>query len=276
MENYLLFSNRVLLKGLCILWMTNSHDISFVPRSNKIEIRLKNHSYGISKIIGEISHEIFKKMILNIKIACNLSILNENTIDSCSFEFFLDKFKYFIRASFHPSYWGQSLTLRILNSNIFKNIFSVERHFTRGLNIIGGKTASGKTSLLYASLSKINGNILTLEDPVEYFLDNAIQTDVSSFGYDFYIASALRQNPDIICIGEIRDEKSASCAIKASLSGHITVATIHIDSPLSLFSRFNEMNINFYSEVLNSLIYMRNFIPEIYKYQNNTLNVYSN
>ena len=119
----------------------------------------------------------------------------------------------------------------------------------QGIILISGPTGSGKTTTLYATLKKLNNevsNILTIEDPIEYTLEGVNQVQLREdieFDFPAALRAFLRQDPDIIMVGEIRDDKTANMAIKAALTGHLVLSTIHTNSAWATISRLIDMNV---------------------------------
>jgi type IV pilus assembly protein PilB len=170
-----------------------------------------------------------------------------------------------LRFSSMPGIFGEKIVLRILdrrkaildiNKLGFDNGMS-ERYkallrSAYGLILACGPTGSGKTTTLYASLSTLNSqekNIVTIEDPVEYQLENINQNQVKNgIGLTFakFLKHALRQDPDIILVGEIRDRETAETAVQASLTGHLVLSTVHTNDSPSVVTRFLEMGIEPY------------------------------
>jgi type II secretory ATPase GspE/PulE/Tfp pilus assembly ATPase PilB-like protein len=263
-EDPMLGNNEILVKSICLMWYFEAYDLIFIPHQEKIDVKIKlpiNNSFSFNEKnpIAQISHEKFDYLKMAIKLAGNLSIINNEIPQTSSFQIKVDNEKFAIRCSFHPTNFGEGLCLRIIKSSIFQNLENISHKIDKGLNIIGGRTCSGKTTLMYSSISKFSGHVITLEDPVEFFLENICQTDVSILGYEEGIKSALRQNPDLICIGEIRDKISAKSAIKAALTGHSVLATIHITSPFHLISRLKDFDCDFFDAVLSKIFFVENF-----------------
>ena len=167
-----------------------------------------------------------------------------------------------IRVSTLPTLHGEKLVLRILSKNKLLSSLDTlgfsESELTRykagveksnGIVLISGPTGSGKTTTLYATLKLLNTsdtNILTIEDPIEYTLEGVNQVQLKqNIGLDYAstLRTFLRQDPDIIMVGEIRDEATAHMAIRASLTGHLVLATIHTNSAWATVSRLIDMNI---------------------------------
>ncbi len=167
-----------------------------------------------------------------------------------------------VRASFLPGENGEFIVLRILNLNVhsldirsfemrdvFLQIFLEELNRTEGMIILSGPTGSGKTTTLYAFLKHLNtseSNIVTIENPIEYRLPNINQTQVDEdSGYDFAsgLKSIVRQDPDVIMVGEIRNKKTANIAINAALTGHLVFSTLHTNDAIGIVSRLTELNV---------------------------------
>ncbi len=167
-----------------------------------------------------------------------------------------------IRVSALPGTWGESLVLRLLPKERrridletlgmeadHRTLFEKEITEPNGIILVTGPTGSGKSTTLYAALEAINDGstkIITVEDPVEYHIKGVNQVQVhSEIGYDFARAlrSILRQDPDIIMIGEIRDLETAQIAVQASLTGHLVFATLHTNDAISSFMRLIDMGL---------------------------------
>jgi type IV pilus assembly protein PilB len=167
-----------------------------------------------------------------------------------------------IRVSTMPSLYGEKVVLRILKrdaqavdlkelgfSDSELKLYLEGIKMPNGIVLISGPTGSGKTTTLYGTLKLLNKeetNILTIEDPIEYTLDGINQVQLKEdIGFDFPTAlrTFLRQDPDIIMVGEIRDEKTANMAIKAALTGHLVLSTIHTNSAWATISRLIDMDV---------------------------------
>ncbi len=168
-----------------------------------------------------------------------------------------------IRTSVLPGAYNESIVMRLLNpksiSVPLEELGIEEKTLTmlmeqinkpNGMLLITGPTGSGKTTTLYAFMKKIHSpetKIITIEDPIEYHLPGIVQTQVEeSKGYTFIsgLRASLRQDPDIIMIGEIRDSETASTAINAALTGHLVFSTLHTNSAAGAFPRLIELGIN--------------------------------
>ena len=183
-----------------------------------------------------------------------------------------------VRVSVMPSIYGEKVVLRLLTRHpellVLDNLGLTRRQLEdyknavsrpHGMILVSGPTGSGKSTTLYATLSMLNDierNILTVEDPVEYTLDGVNQVQVKEdIGLDFSSAlrTFLRQDPDVIMVGEIRDRETAEIAVRSSLTGHLVLSTLHTNSALGCVSRLSEMGVSPFlqAETLNLLVSQR-------------------
>lgn len=233
-------------------------DIHIEAEESEITIRFRLD--GILHIVAKVPSERWSKIVNRIKILAGLKI-NVNTVPQDGrISIYLDKEKLDIRVSTLPTAFGESIVMRLLKSTAtsinFKDLGirdnaynDLEKEVARpnGMIITTGPTGSGKTTTLYAILSKINneGNkIITLEDPIEYELKGISQSQIDhSKKYDFAngLRSILRQDPDVIMVGEIRDLETAETAIQAALTGHLVLSTIHTNDAAGAIPRFLSM-----------------------------------
>lgn len=237
-----------------------SSDIHFeaFETSNRVRFRIDG------KLIER--HVILKseypKIVNRLKIMSGLDISEKRLPQDGRINFKNGNDVFDIRVSSLPTLYGEKLVLRILSKDLlsFKleslgfnekelNIYQKAVHKPNGIVLISGPTGSGKTTTLYATLqllNKPNTNILTVEDPIEYTLEGINQVQLKeSIGLDFAstLRTFLRQDPDIIMVGEIRDPDTANMAIRASLTGHLVLSTIHTNSAWGTISRLLDMNI---------------------------------
>jgi type II secretory ATPase GspE/PulE/Tfp pilus assembly ATPase PilB-like protein len=175
-----------------------------------------------------------------------------------------------VRVSILPGPYGESVVMRLLNPKsinvpleelgIPKKLLSVlqeEINRPDGMILTTGPTGSGKTTTLYAFLKKIYNpevKIITIEDPIEYHLQGIVQSQVNDKGYNFAegLRAAVRQDPDIIMVGEIRDNETASMAIDSALTGHLVFSTLHTNDAAGTFPRLIDLGVN--PKVLTSAI----------------------
>lgn len=204
----------------------------------------------------------YPALINKIKIMANLDIAEKRLPQDGRINFKDDEQQFDIRVSILPTLHGEKVVLRLLNNNA-ANIdlnrvgfsdFDLENYLQgvkrpNGIILISGPTGSGKTTTLYATLKYLNKetrNILTIEDPIEYTLQGINQVQLKeSIGLTFASAlrTFLRQDPDVIMVGEIRDPETANMAIRAALTGHLVLSTVHTNSAWGTVSRLMDMGI---------------------------------
>ncbi len=248
----------------------HASDIHIEPDEDVLRVR-----YRIDGLLHEVlslSKILHSAVISRIKIMSNIDIAEKRIPQDGRFKIRKDFKDIDFRVSTLPTNYGEKVVLRILDReqallnlgnigmdeyslNIYDNILSKPY----GIVLISGPTGSGKTTTLYASLNKLNSlekNIITVEDPIEYNfkLINQVNVDETA-GLTFANAlrSILRQDPDIIMVGEIRDKETAEISIQASLTGHLVLSTIHTNDAASSIVRLVEMGIEPYL-VATSLI----------------------
>ncbi|PHS65751.1 MAG: general secretion pathway protein GspE [Flavobacterium sp.] len=238
----------------------NSSDIHLEPYEDNCRVRFRLD--GKLKEQYHIPLLEYPQLINQIKIQAGLDISQKRlsqdgriTVKSA-----LDDFD--IRVSTMPTLYGEKIVLRILKRDAeavdLKQLGFNEKELKlylegvrrpNGIVLISGPTGSGKTTTLYGTLKMLNKeetNILTIEDPIEYTLNGINQVQLKEdIGFDFPTAlrTFLRQDPDIIMVGEIRDEKTANMAIKAALTGHLVLSTIHTNSAWATISRLIDMDV---------------------------------
>jgi type IV pilus assembly protein PilB len=207
----------------------------------------------------------FDAIIARIKILSKLRLDEKRKPQDGSFATTIDNRKIEFRVSTFPAYYGEKVVLRILDSehgvkNIDDldmtpaNLQMVKEGLARpyGLILISGPTGSGKSTTLYSMLSAVDkegSNVVSLEDPVEYQIPGVTQSQVMpEIGYTFAsgLRSILRQDPNIIMVGEIRDKETAELAIQAALTGHLVLSTIHTNSAIGIIPRLIDMGIDPY------------------------------
>lgn len=247
-------------------------DHAIIDRSTDIHISPENiASHIFFRIDGVMRHyyaipkEIHNAVVSRIKVLANLDIAEQRLPQDGAFSHTFFEEEYDLRVSTIPTAYGENVVLRVLSKNLsLFNLRSLgfeedvledlEEQFTKpqGIVLVTGPTGSGKTTTLYAALRKINAlerNILTVEDPVEYKFPFIKQTQVNEkAGYTFAraIRAFLRQDPDVILIGEIRDEETAEMAIRASITGHLVLSTLHTNDAVSAIPRLIDMGIKDY------------------------------
>ncbi|TVZ52271.1 GspE/PulE family protein [Dokdonia sp. Hel_I_53] len=250
------FLDKVLLSAKSI----GSSDVHFEPLENSCRVRLRLD--GRLKEYYTIKKKDYATIINRIKNKAGLDISQKRIPQDGRITIKTQNEEFDIRVSTLPSLNGESIVLRILSrdtSNIdISNLgFTNEDIITysdsiknpHGIILISGPTGSGKTTTLYATLKKLNTpdtKILTIEDPIEYTLGGVMQMQLrEDIGLNFETAlkTFLRQDPDIIMVGEIRDAKTANMAIRAALTGHLVLSTIHSNSAWDTVSRLKDMGV---------------------------------
>lgn len=238
----------------------NSSDIHIETYEEKCRVRIRIDGMLVQRYLLE--RQQYPMLINKIKILANLDIA-EKRLPQDGRIFFVHKHQKFdIRVSVLPTLHGEKIVLRLL-SNDATNIDLATLGFSEndmrnyldgikkphGLLLISGPTGSGKTTTLYATLKLLNKdthNILTIEDPIEYTLEGINQVQLKeSIGFTFGAAlrNFLRQDPNILMVGEIRDPDTANMAIRAALTGHLVLSTIHTNSAWGTISRLIDMGI---------------------------------
>lgn len=238
-------------------------DIHFDPEENSSLVRIRMDS--ILKNITSLDIGLYNKILMRIKVLANLDIAKKSLPQDGRFTYQNEKFKTDIRVSTVPTVFGEKVVLRILDKLkvdfTFDGIGIVgsDREKLKklisepsGLILFVGPTGSGKTSTLYTILEYIKSpelNIITVEDPVEYKVSgiNQIQVNEKS-GLDFEtgLKAILRQDPDKLMVGEIRSKETAKVALRASITGHLVLSTLHTTDSVSSITRLNEMGIPIY------------------------------
>lgn len=215
---------------------------------------------GRLKIFFSCEDKFIKNISSYLKLISNLDITQVRLPLDGRFSIEIDEKKYDFRLSTMPTIQSESIVIRILdNKNIDKSLenlgFSEDilgslkdfLKLTQGLILISGPTGSGKTTTLYSMINEINSEekkIITIEDPVEYKLSNINQVPINSkigLSFEIVLRNILRQDPDIIFIGEIRDKFSLDIALQASLTGHLVLASIHSNSAVETISRLIDL-----------------------------------
>lgn len=237
-----------------------SSDIHIETYEDRNRVRMRIDGMLIERYI--INKTDYPALINQIKIKANLDISEKRLPQDGRIYFENRNEKFDIRVSVLPTLYGEKVVLRLLmndasNIEISKVGFEqsdLENYLDgvrkpHGIVLVSGPTGSGKTTTLYATLKLLNKetrNVLTVEDPIEYTLDGINQVQVKdSIGFSFAKAlrTFLRQDPDVIMVGEIRDAETASIAIRAALTGHLVLSTIHTNSAWGSISRLLDMDI---------------------------------
>jgi general secretion pathway protein E/type IV pilus assembly protein PilB len=236
----------------------NTSDIHIEPTSKGAVIRLR--IYGTLYEKWDLDEDIYNAIISRIKLESGMDVSEKRKPQDGGFSMNIDGNHFDFRVSSLPTVWGESMVIRILDKrNILKtldtigisksNLALLKEGLSKpnGIFLVTGPTGSGKTTTLYASLNEVTGvdkKVITVEDPVEYKLEGIQQVQVNpKVGLTFAgaLRSILRQDPDIVMIGEIRDLETLEIAIKAALTGHLVLSTLHTNDAISAVSRMIDM-----------------------------------
>ncbi len=235
-------------------------DVHIEPQKNKLKIRFRLDGILHSSLF--LPMRVHPAITARIKILSNLKIDETRIPQDGRFSSKVDNKEIDFRVSTFPTLYGEKSVLRVLDSSEGvksyiqlglrgRNLKVVEEAIKKpyGLILSTGPTGSGKTTTLYALLMDLNKegvNIVTIEDPIEYSVDGANQSQVKpDIGYGFAqgLRHILRQDPDIIMVGEIRDEDTASLVVHAALTGHLVLSTLHTNNSIGVIPRLIDMGI---------------------------------
>lgn len=241
--------------------------------AQEAETRLRFRLDGVLQDISTFSASINKLILSRLKLISGLKLNIKAEAQDGRFSIGLLKKQIEVRTSILPGPYGESVVMRLLDPDsiaitldkmgIEAKLLSVLEHEIakpNGMILVTGPTGSGKSTTLYACLKKVNepgSKIITIEDPIEYHLPGISQTQVNEAGgYTFLegLRSALRQDPDIIMVGEIRDKETAKIAINSALTGHLVFSTLHTNSAAGAIPRLIDLDVN--AKVIGSALNM--------------------
>lgn len=243
----------------------NASDIHIEPRETVVQLRYRID--GTLRHVLTYPRKLHPSVVTRFKILANLNITESRFPSDGRFSIKLGTTKAGFRFSTIPCQYGEKIVLRVLASAGMKSIITLDRMmmshtmlepFRRliknpsGIIFVTGPTGSGKTTTLYSVLNELNDpgiNISTIEDPIEMQLDGINQSQVNhhiDLSFALLLRSLLRQDPDVILIGEIRDLETAKIAVEAALTGHIVLATLHTNSAPEAIVRLEEIGVDHY------------------------------
>ncbi len=248
---------EIILSGALAL---SASDIHIEPGETTVTIRYRLD--GVLVVVTDITTKVYQLLLSRIKLLSGMK-LNVTTAQDGRFSIIVTNSEIEIRSSILPSNYAESIVMRVLNPNSIsvpleelgippKLLKLLEKEIAKpeGMILTTGPTGSGKTTTLYAFLKKVftpDIKIITIEDPVEYHLPGIVQTQTDEEkGYTFLegLRSALRQDPDVIMVGEIRDQETATIAVNAALTGHLVFSTLHTNSAAGTFPRLIDLKVN--------------------------------
>jgi type IV pilus assembly protein PilB len=235
-------------------------DIHIDPHETKVVVRYRVD--GVLRVERVLPRHMQSVLTARVKIMSNLDITEHRIPQDGRIKINLEFHPIDLRVSTLPTVYGEKIVMRILDmgaalndlNKIGFNALNLKRFSDlieqpTGIVLITGPTGSGKSSTLYAALNKLNSeqvNIITIEDPVEYQLEGINQIQVNSnVGMTFAagLRSILRQDPNIIMVGEIRDKETAQIAVRASLTGHLVLSTVHTNDSIGTITRLTDMGV---------------------------------
>ncbi|MDO8520769.1 MAG: type II/IV secretion system protein [bacterium] len=240
---------------------TGSSDVHIEPEKEVVRVRYRLD--GVLQDVVELKHANYKKVLSRIKLLAGVKLNITHEAQDGRFTIKISGVDVEVRTSILPAAYQESVVMRILNPNSISvplEELGMDEYFyaaivkqvekPNGLILTTGPTGSGKTTTLYAILKKLRNpqiKIITIEDPIEYHLDGISQTQVDhSKGYDFQngLRAAVRQDPDVIMVGEIRDDETASIAIDSALTGHLVFSTMHTNNAAGAIPRLIDLGVN--------------------------------
>jgi len=236
----------------------SASDIHIEPDENFLRIRQRVDGALQEHIVH--GKEIVSALVLRIKLIANLNISEKRLPQDGRISIKIKKHELDVRISTMPVYYGESVVMRLLDKSggvrnfsqlgmpeTILNRVQVIIHKPYGMFLVTGPTGSGKTTTLYAVLNELNTvekKIITIEDPVEYTLPRVNQVQVNQeIGLTFahVLRSALRQDPDIVMVGEMRDEETVEIGLRSAMTGHLVLSTLHTNDSISSATRLMDM-----------------------------------
>jgi type IV pilus assembly protein PilB len=241
----------------------NASDIHIEPWRANVKVRFRVD--GIMNTSLVLPLKVHSAVVARIKILCNMRLDEKRKPQDGRFSARVENRRIDFRVSTFPTYFGEKVVMRLLDQekgvkklaelgfsekNLKIIMSAIDRPY--GLILLSGPTGSGKTSTLYSMLNEVDRehlNVLSLEDPIEYNIEGMSQSQVQpEIDYTFAsgLRTTLRQDPDVIMVGEIRDKETAQLAIQAALTGHLVFSTIHTNSAVGVIPRLIDMGVDPY------------------------------
>ena len=234
-------------------------DIHIEPNEGSVSIRYRVNGSLLKPEV--INHDIIDYIAARIKVLSSLNLTQTRKPQDGKIRYEYGDVRFDLRVSFIPSPHGERCVLRILNDeslvsfsdHLFEGRAKILLEYSsrkNGIIIICGPTGSGKTTTLYSiinAIKKNNKNILTIEDPIEYEVEGIGQTQVdkeNGMTFDTGLRALLRQDPDVILVGEIRDLETAKMAVQSSLTGHLVLTTLHTNTAIGALNRLISLGVD--------------------------------
>lgn len=265
-EPMIVFINHILVSAI----QQKVSDIHFEPYESNCRVRFRQD--GLLREVNQLASHLTPRLAARLKIMANLDIAEHRLPQDGHFKLKTEQEEIDVRLNTCPTLYGEKIVLRLLRSgNLLRDVTALDLLPTQykdflaaikkpqGLILVTGPTGSGKTATLYAALQYLNTiekNISTVEDPVEINLPGINQVNIAQkIGLTFanVLRAFLRQDPDIIMVGEIRDLETAEIALKAAQTGHLVLSTLHTNSALEAITRLYNMGIAPYN-IASSII----------------------
>jgi len=241
-------------------YKANASDIHFQPEEKNVLVRFRID--GVLKPVFNLSRAIYDGITKEIKQLSHLKLNITDVPQDGQYSFIINQRKINVRVSILPSHYGETCVMRLLDTQktfeTFQDLgFEGEAlrnlqeavQLTHGMILVTGPTGSGKTTTMYSMLQSIDTQtkkIITLEDPIEYNLEGITQSQVNpdvDYNFALGLRAILRQDPNVIMIGEIRDLDTAETASQASLTGHLVITTLHTNSAVESLARLVNMGV---------------------------------
>jgi general secretion pathway protein E len=261
---------------LLAAFRSRSTDIHIEPRIENAGVRLRVDGYMVTAV--DLSMSIFKRILGVVKILCQIDTSQKNVVQDGHFSVAIKGKRIDYRISLTPSVHGQKMVIRVLDSSnapsrlhelglvpwMYEKLRTIATK-DAGLVLACGPTGSGKTTTLYSCLREIDvntRNCITIEDPVEYYLEGCTQIPIDhKVGNTFatILRSVLRQDPDVIFVGEIRDIETATVAMQAAMTGHLVYTTVHSKDSIGAVFRLLDLGVEPYlvANALNLIVAQR-------------------
>ena len=251
---------RIVQEVLTYAIERSASDIHFDPRADAMHVRFRVD--GLLYPLAKIRYSIMPQIINHIKVLAQLNIAQRKVPQDGKFRFSAQQRDIDVRVSTFPTLIGEKAVLRILDRHaqpialeklgfgqkMYQDFCALLKK-SSGFFLVSGPTGSGKTTTLYSALAALHDpskHIITLEDPIEYQIPGITQGHIyppAGFTFETGMRALLRQDPDIVMIGEIRDAQTAGIAIEAALTGHLVFSTIHTNDAPSVIMRLMDMGI---------------------------------
>jgi type II secretory ATPase GspE/PulE/Tfp pilus assembly ATPase PilB-like protein len=238
----------------------DASDVHLEPEEGYVLLRYRLD--GVLQELTRFDAETYALLLSRIKLISGMKLNIKKDSQDGRFSIHLPIGDVEVRVSILPGAYNESIVMRLLNPKSISvpleslgiptkllDILKKEMDRPDGMILTTGPTGSGKTTTLYAFLKRVHNpgvKIITLEDPIEYHLPGIVQTQINDKGYTFVegLRAAVRQDPDIIMIGEIRDGDTANIAINSALTGHLVFSTLHTNDAAGTFPRLAELGVN--------------------------------